>query len=138
MNTEAAEIAVTPKERSLLLCLRLTLTLANGVFGVMSIGAVQALPRFEKIIEDMLGSLDKLPMLSQAMITWGRTYPLPLVVVGGIMLAGILMLWLSRWIGAIYASILCAALLAVHTVVVVFACALPLQNMILQLGGGRE
>jgi vacuolar-type H+-ATPase subunit I/STV1 len=52
--------------------LRIVSTLALLALLLFSIMAYQQLPRVERIFEDMLGSMDKIPALPRMMFAWGQ------------------------------------------------------------------
>lgn len=119
--------------------IKLTWSIMVLFFGYLSIRALFALPRFEKIFEDMLGDKNKLPELTQKVIAWsqagsGLAAPAALFA---IIFISLLSPWLLKNTRvAIFVSLIASVALVAHALICWSASFGPLFTVIEGLSGG--
>ena len=119
--------------------IKLTWSIMVLFFGYLSVRALFAIPRFEKIFEDMLGDKNKLPELTKDVIAWSRAgsdlaAPATLFV---IIIASLLAPWLVKNTrAAILVSLIASVALVAHTLICWSASFGPLFTVIQGLSGG--
>jgi len=110
--------------------LRMVSTVALLILLLFSIGAYHQLPRAERIMEDMLGSRDKLPTLTRMMFDWGRINVIGLSFQCFICAAALFFAFLPRSRFAGPGALAGIVILALHFVVCAVSVVLPMVQII--------
>ena len=121
--------------RDLVLAFRLLCTVVILVFTATAMHGLLGIQGYEKLFEDLLGSKDKLPLLTQWVLHWGRMFPLPVVLVTGAGVLGVMMSWAGRVLWAAIGGLGMASFLVIHSTVVSIALNHPFQQLIQGLAG---
>lgn len=136
MNEELDQLKrEVARTRSLL---NVLLTVAVLLLLLPNLAIPVMIPRFEKIFADMLGSLEKLPTLTQSVLAYGRALSgigiAPLLVLPALAVCvGLFAAPRSR--RAISAAVLAIIFLGLHFAMIVFSLYVPLLLIIEIIGG---
>ena len=133
----AASHGLDARIRNLESCLRVFAALILIFLGFQVFQAVHSIPRFEMLFGDMLGSRDKIPILTQKIIALNRAIArgmggmviVFLLTVGGVITAAFL-----PKKGALFGVLGCGIVLGVIKMILHIGLALPLQKIIQGIG----
>jgi hypothetical protein len=117
--------------------LRVILGVVFAGISYLSFTALLAVPRFEKIFEDMLGDNRMLPEITKLVIGWGRLAPMSHALLLGVIVTGFILLATTRSIRtAGMAFALCSGPLLLHILICWTGTVLPLLQVLKGLSAG--
>jgi hypothetical protein len=141
VSPEAEVAALRHEVHELRFVLKLMWSVMVFFLGYLSFRACMSIYHFEKIFEDMLGDMNKLPDITKNLLEWSRAGGGMIAPATVVLLTGLSLIvpWSLKSIRAsVWVSLICCAVLVIHTAVCWAGTFAPLITVIKGLSGSSD